>query len=137
MKRSSLAPLALLVGCGAPAPEVAPDLSARAVRVIEAEKPVRGAVRFRRLWLAEAGAETGLVCGRIDAPAELRAHESGLRFIYEDRTRHGQVEYHELWAGDAIGMGLVEQNRRVFDQLWEGSCASGDAASPWTEKIIG
>ena len=107
----------ILVACSEPKP-IDPQLAARAKAAIEAERPVRGQVGFRDLWADKYG---DLICGRISAPPGLK--EDTLRFVYEDRTHHGQVEYHELWIGGAAGMAAVEANRSLFNRLWDMSCA--------------
>jgi hypothetical protein len=132
-----LAPLLALgsAACSSPAPMNA-ALEQRAKAAIVARKPVLGTVAFQRAWLGQYGEGSGLVCGRIDPPAALSATRGDLRFIYEDHSGEGFVEYHEAWIGPATGMALLNQNRKLFDELWEGSCAPAEPSS-WTANLFG
>lgn len=115
-----LVALASAAACISP-PPLDPALEVRAKAAIAEQKPVRGAPEFRAAWLADLGEASNFVCGRIAAPPELR--EDTLRFVYVDRDNFAHVERHELWVGDTAGMMLLEQNRQIFDRLWNQSCA--------------
>lgn len=124
-------PLAILAaaqaaGCSSPAP-VEPALEARARAAVIAEEPVRGSVQFRRIWWPEGGQGGEILCGRIDAPAELEA--DSLRFVYSSRDDFAHIEKHELWVGPTAGMALLEQNRAIFNDLWDDSCAPAEGGS--------
>jgi hypothetical protein len=93
--------------------------------------------RFASSWLALHGETNGLVCGRIEAPAAPRGSRRDLRFVYEDRSRHGQVELHEIVSGSGMTPALLEENRTLFERLWSTSCAPGEPHPSLWESAFG
>jgi hypothetical protein len=128
----------LTAGCAQSAPPIDRALQDRAVRAITDTFGTPLTVHLQEAWLGQYGETMRLVCGRIDAPLALGAGRSGLRFVYEDHSRHGQVEFHELVVADTIGgTALLHQNRLLFDRLWETSCAPTDPSRPWLDRLFG
>ncbi|MEA3018413.1 MAG: hypothetical protein QOI38_3135 [Sphingomonadales bacterium] len=134
--RSAALVLALvLAGCGRDAPPLERALEGRAKAAIAAEFVNGRPVEFGRLWLADYGAADGVVCGRLDLPRPLQGGED-LRFVYEDRSRHGQIEWRDVLTGGPPAALLLEQNRRIFDELWARNCAPAEPRASWIAGIL-
>ncbi|WP_370175457.1 hypothetical protein [Sphingobium abikonense] len=81
-----------------------------------------GTINLIAAWHAGADATAPLICGEIEAPPQLRKYRSTLRFVDDLTGGYAQVEYHELWAGGAIGTKIVDANRALFNDLWVEHC---------------
>lgn len=126
MRRSTFAWLALPLFAGCDwSSDIDAGLAGRAKTVI-ASKYAPLTPTFGSIWIARDGGDLGFVCGRIEAPAALEPYRDTLRFVYLDSDGHGQIEYHELWVGDAFGTSIVEANRTIFNKLWKSSCAPSE-----------
>ena len=80
------------------------------------------AIKLIAAWHAGADPQSKIICGKFEAPPPLRNYRATLRFVDDLTGGYAQVEYHELWAGGAIGTQLVDANRSLFNDIWAEHC---------------
>lgn len=119
-----LAAASLLAAC-AQAPDVAPDRRTAAERwVIKEQLPL--STKPIGIWYANRDPNS-MICGEIEAPAQLQGDHPTLRYVFDDQHSKrpvAQVEMHRGWIGTGMATdALLEQNRRIFDAMWNEHCA--------------
>ena len=135
---TSLVLLLVIGGCGKDLRAPGAALQQRALASINGSFPAPNVVVLREAWVGTHGLSFGLVCGRIEASPLLQPARSTLRFIYDDHSRFGQVEFHEMVVADTLtGTALIAQNRVLFDNLWSTQCAAVDPERPWYSDLVG
>ena len=140
MRRITFVCLSFLAatGCGEQAPPLDPAIRQRAIESIADTFGAPNRIQLQQAWLATRGPYLTLVCGRIAPPPMGLPPRNALRFVYDDRSHHGQVEFHEMIVADtASGADLIAQNRRLFDHLWDTECARRDPERSWLASLIG
>ncbi len=135
MVRGNLALLSALMvaSCTSPA-RVPPDV----VKGVEAAvlKEYRGPkgpqhIEVLGMWFMNNEPTFGVICGEIASPPVLHPKKPTLRFISDPGHKFTQIEFHDLWIGNGIGMTIVETNRKLFDEMWESNCAEHSPLRPW------
>ncbi|MGN8001457.1 hypothetical protein [Sphingomonas sp. 22176] len=114
----------LLSGCGGPSAEVTGARRAAVERWVTADHGYRTPLKFDSVWYSQGFADQHMVCGQFDSPPEFGGNPRYIRFIYDFQTGVKQVEMHRLWAtGSGVSQAIIDQNRKLFDDLWKGQCA--------------
>jgi hypothetical protein len=134
-KRAALTMIATMVlaGCSNSA-EVTTPLSSRVkADVLQTYAGSKGAsdIKVLAMWRADAIPEGQIICGELEAPAELKAHRQSLRFLDDRSNGYAQVEFHELWAGSPMATRIVDTNKALFNQTWDQHCKPFSPLKPW------
>lgn len=129
MKRAVIATTLLLGACSKSLP-LAEPLRPAVEAFITKEFGAREPLEFDQLWHAGALPESSLVCGDFKSPSGFDNNPPRLRFVFDTVAGHGQVEFHRNWiASSASSQAIMDENRRIFDQMWSTHCGP---FRPWS-----